>query len=99
MLYKFYLCSATGEQVWVALDLAAQEALFRLWGVGGADQPRVFPFHRRVQHPLLAKGNEEKGQDSSSSLLLDRVSHQPNHSLAEICGESGDGDESGFIED
>ena len=33
---------AGGEQPWVALDLAAQDGLLRIWKV--LDEPHVFPF-------------------------------------------------------
>jgi hypothetical protein len=42
-IYKnFIYFLAAGEELWVALDLAAQNALLSLWRV--TDEPRVFPY-------------------------------------------------------
>lgn len=59
----FILTIAAGEQPWVALDLASQNALLRIWKV--LDEPRVFPFKCENVYELRF----EKAQKANHSLM------------------------------
>jgi len=58
-----FLTIAAGEQPWVALDLASQNALLRIWKV--LDEPRVFPFKCENVYELRF----EKAQKANHSLM------------------------------
>ncbi|KAF7638233.1 Ku domain-containing protein [Meloidogyne graminicola] len=57
-----FILPPAGEQPWVALDMAAQNALLKLWKV--LDEPRVFPF----KFEQIYESRFEKAQRSNHSL-------------------------------
>ena len=63
LIFLFFLTVAAGEQPWVALDLASQNALLRIWKV--LDEPRVFPFKCENVYELRF----EKAQKANHSLM------------------------------
>uniref|UniRef100_A0A915PBF6 39S ribosomal protein L50, mitochondrial n=1 Tax=Meloidogyne floridensis TaxID=298350 RepID=A0A915PBF6_9BILA len=58
-----FVLPPAGEQPWVALDLASQNALLRIWKV--LDEPRVFPFKCENVYELRF----EKAQKANHSLM------------------------------